>query len=121
MQRGRGRTRGGHDGGHSILIGVEQERRRFRKAERFREPGNDHGGPSSARPSLVARGPVPRKASNRDLRTLRAAFKKATPEYRFPAGAFVPWQPTANPAIHEASRRPYQGRVAGSNRVGVST
>ena len=33
---------------------------------------------------------VPAKAStiNRDLRTLRAALKKARPEYRFPAGAF---------------------------------
>ena len=33
---------------------------------------------------------IPNKPStiNRDLRTLRAAFKKARPEYRFPAGAF---------------------------------
>jgi integrase len=35
---------------------------------------------------------VPTKPStiNRDLRTLRAALKKARPEYRFPAGAFFP-------------------------------
>ena len=35
---------------------------------------------------------VPNKPStiNRDLRTLRAALKKARPEYRFPAGAFFP-------------------------------
>jgi hypothetical protein len=33
---------------------------------------------------------MPSKPStvNRDLRTLRAALKKAPPEYRFPAGAF---------------------------------
>jgi len=35
---------------------------------------------------------VPRKPSiiNRDLRTLRAALKRARPEYRFPGGAFFP-------------------------------
>jgi integrase len=35
---------------------------------------------------------VPTKPStiNRDLRTLRAALKKARPEYRFPGGAFFP-------------------------------
>jgi integrase len=35
---------------------------------------------------------VPTKPStiNRDLRTLRAALKKARPDYRFPAGAFFP-------------------------------
>ena len=35
---------------------------------------------------------VPNKTStiNRDLRTLRAALKKARPEYRFPGGAFFP-------------------------------
>jgi integrase len=31
---------------------------------------------------------------NRDLRTLRAALKKARPEYRFPAGAFFPQDDT---------------------------
>src|SRR6516225_8858432 len=35
---------------------------------------------------------IPNKPStiNRDLRTLRAALKKARPEYRFPGGAFFP-------------------------------
>ena len=35
---------------------------------------------------------VPTRPStiNRDLRTFRAALKKARPEYRFPGGAFFP-------------------------------
>jgi hypothetical protein len=40
----------------------------------------------------IVRRRVPTRPStiNRDLRTLRAALKKARPEYRFPAGAFFP-------------------------------
>lgn len=61
---------------------------------------------------------VPAKAStiNRDLTTLRAMLKRARPEYRFPAGAFLPedetrvrWlRPEEELLVFESMRSPFR-------------
>jgi len=58
---------------------------------------------------------VPTKPStiNRDLRTLRAALKKARPEYRFPAGVTL--------RQYSTHRTPFKVEIAGSNPAGVTS